>query len=73
MSITSIAANGLNQAQTDFENAAKRISTPNASGDSVALSTDAVNLIQSKGAFEANLKSLKVADELDKSAINLVA
>ena len=73
MSISSAALSGLNQAQATFENAAKRIAGGSVTGDSVDLTSAAVNLLQAKNDFEANLKSLSVADELDKSAIDLVA
>ncbi|HEY3825351.1 MAG TPA: flagellar basal body rod C-terminal domain-containing protein [Bryobacteraceae bacterium] len=73
MSVSGIALNGLNQAQATLENAAKRISGSAGRGDSVDLSTDAVDLIQAKSDFEANIRVLKVADEMNKSAIDLVA
>jgi flagellar basal body rod protein FlgG len=73
MSVSSAALSGLNQAQATFENAAKRIGSAGLPGDSVDLTAAAVDLIQAKNDFEANLKSLTVADELDKSAIDLVA
>jgi flagellar hook protein FlgE len=73
MSVSSIALNGLNQAQATLENVEKRISGAAGRGDAVDLSTDAVNLIQAKSDFEANIKVLEVADELNKSAIDLLA
>jgi flagellar basal body rod protein FlgG len=73
MSVSSIALNGLNQAQATLENVEKRISGAAGRGDAVGLSTDAVNLIQAKSDFEANIKVLEVADELNKSAIDLLA
>jgi flagellar basal body rod protein FlgG len=73
MSVSSIALNGLNQAQATLENVGKRISGAAGRGDAVDLSTDAVNLIQAKSDFEANIKVLEIADEQNKSAIDLLA
>lgn len=72
MSVSSVALSGLNQAQATLENTAKRISGAAGQGDSVDFSTDAVTLIQAKNDFDANIKVLKVADELAKSAIDLL-
>jgi hypothetical protein len=73
MDVSSIALSGLNQAQTSLENTARRISGAAGQGDSVDFSTDAVNLLQAKNDFETNIQVLKVASEMEKSAINLVA
>jgi flagellar hook protein FlgE len=72
MSVSSIALGGLNQAQASLENTARRISGASGQQDSVDLSTDAVALIQAKNDFGANIKALQVADEMEKSAIDLV-
>ncbi len=71
-SMSSIALGGLNQAQTSLDNTARRIAGAAGQSDSVDLSTDAVALIQAKNDFGANIM-LKVADEMDKSAIDLSA
>jgi hypothetical protein len=73
MSVSSIALGGLNQAQASLESTAQRISAPAGQGDSVSLSTDAVSLLQAKNDFAANINVLKVADEIAKSTIDLVA
>lgn len=72
MSVSSVALGGLNQAQATIENTVKRINDAAGQEDTVALSTDAVNLIQAKGDFQANIQVLKIADQLEKSAINLI-
>ena len=73
MNVSGIALNGLNQALGNFESTAKRISLAGSQSDSADLSTDAVSLIQSTEDFATNIKLLKVADELEKSAIDLLA
>jgi flagellar basal body rod protein FlgG len=73
MNVSGAALNGLNQAQATFEDAARRISGAAGQGDSVSLSADAVTLLQAKSDFEANINVLNVADEMEKSAINLIA
>lgn len=72
-SMSSIVLGGLNQAQASLENTAHRISGAAGQSDSVDLSTDAVALIQAKNDFGANIKVLKVADEMEKSAISILA
>jgi flagellar hook protein FlgE len=73
MDVSSVALGGLNQAQANLENTARRINGAAEQGDLVDLSTNAVALLQAKGDFEANIQVLKVADQLEKSAINLIA
>lgn len=41
--------------------------------DQVSLSDDAVALLQAKTSYQANLDSIKVADEMQKSALSLLA
>jgi flagellar hook protein FlgE len=64
---------GLNQAQTSIDNTARRIAGAAGQSDVVDLSTDAVALIQAKNDFGANIKVLKVADEMEESAISILA
>jgi hypothetical protein len=73
MSVSSIALGGLNQAQASLENTARHIAGSAGQSDAIDLSTDAVALIQAKSDFAANINALKVADEMEKSAINLLA
>jgi len=73
MSVSSIALGDLNQAQASLESTAQRTSAAAGQGDSVSLSTDAVSLLQAKNDFAANINVLKVADEIVKSTIDLVA
>lgn len=78
MDISSIALQGLQQAQSQFENSAIRVSnagaaSPNGSGiDTVDLSSAAVQMLASKNQFTANINVLKIADEMQKSIINLL-
>ena len=73
MDVSSVALGGLNQAQANLENTGRRINGAAEQGDLVDLSTNAVARLQAKGDFEANIQVLKVADQLEKSAINLIA
>ena len=78
MELSSIALQGMQQAQQQVDNSARRIASaglpgaypPNA--DSVDLSTEAVSLLTAKSQFGVNVQVLKVADEMQKSLINLV-
>ena len=75
MDISAIALGGLNQAQTNFETAARRIASvgSGAPEDSVDLTSSIVSLIQAKNDFAANLKTVKVADEMQRTALDLLA
>ncbi len=72
MGIQAIALQGLEQAQSHVDHAARRISGA-ASSDSVDLSAETVALLSAKNAFEANLKLAKTADELARGAVSLLA
>jgi flagellar hook protein FlgE len=41
-------------------------------GDVVDLSTSMVSLLQSRNSFDANTKVFKVADEMQKSLLNVI-
>ena len=41
-------------------------------GDQVDLSTEAVALLQSKNSFEANTKVVKVADQMDRTLLDMM-
>jgi hypothetical protein len=71
MDVSAIALQGLQQAQLLFDHAARRIAAQPAD-DTVALSEEAVALMSSKHQFEANLNVLKVADNMQKSLLNLL-
>lgn len=70
------ALGGLTHSAAEFNQAARqmvRASLPASGGsDTVDLSTAAIALLQSRNSFEANTKVVKVADEMDKTLIDMV-
>ena len=62
------ALDGMQRAETSFNRAAARIAQPIDN-----LSSEVVDLMQSKNDFEANLKVAGVADEMTKSTLDLLA
>ena len=73
MDISAIALGGLNQAQGNFEKAARRIASGGAaSGDATDLASDTVSLISARNDFAANIKTLKVADEMQRTTLDLL-
>lgn len=79
MDLSSIALRGLDQAQTRFERAAvgvagiTRASPDGAAIDTVDLSTAMVSLLSTKNDVEANLKLLKIANDMQRQVIDLLA
>lgn len=67
MNISPVALSGLNQAEAKFDLAAAKIET----GED--LPADVVSLMSAKTGFELNLKVLKVADEMDRHTLDLLA
>jgi flagellar hook protein FlgE len=77
MDVSAIALQGLQQAQTQLENTAQRLSAAGSSADGTPvdtadLSQAAVALLTAKNQFNANINVLKVADQMQKSVINLL-
>jgi hypothetical protein len=78
MGISAIALQGLNQAQAQVEQAGGRLAavggetSDGAAPDSVDLSDAAVSLLAGKNAFAAGIQLLKVADEMQSQAVNLL-
>jgi flagellar basal body rod protein FlgC len=79
MDVSSIALQGLQQADVQLQSAAVNIanfgeSTPDgATLDVVDLSTAMVALMSAKVDFSANLKTLQTANEVQKSLLDLIA
>ena len=79
MDILSIAQDGMNRAQDQFEQSAQNIvraglpQTQPPTQDSLSLSDQAVSLLQSKNAFEASLKLALVGDDITKTTLSLLA
>jgi hypothetical protein len=74
MDIAGIALSGLHQAHAAFQGAARRIADPVPTGseNAASLPGDTVTLIHTKNQFAADLKAIKVADELEKATIDLI-
>ena len=76
MQITYTAEGGLYQAEDQVKSTASLLArSPFFTGapqDEVSLSDTAVSLLEAKTSFNANLDSVKVADEMERSALGLV-
>jgi hypothetical protein len=75
----SIPLAGMSQASSDFDEAAARIarspvSTTSAGspGDTVDLSHETVALMQAKNDFEANAKTVRVLDDMNRSTLDMI-
>ena len=79
MGLSSIALQGLELATTQLDAAASRIAgagaaSANAGGlDLVSLSEEAVALMSAKNLYQANLGTLKTAEQMQKSVLDLMA
>lgn len=79
MDLSAIALQGLQQADVQLEKAAARIASaatlsPDGSNvDAVDLSAEIIALLSAKNQFSVQLATLKVADELQKNSINIIA
>jgi hypothetical protein len=78
----SSALEGMSRAETQLNQAAGEIArstavhatpvVPSVNGDIVDLSAPMVSLLQSRNSFDANTKVIKVADEMQKSLLDVV-
>jgi flagellar basal body rod protein FlgG len=79
MDLAAIALQGLEQASVQLEKAATSLagsaaSSPDGSNvDIVDLSAEMVALLSAKNQFSVEIATLKVADEVQKNAVNLLA
>lgn len=79
MNLSMIALQGLQQADTQLQSAATKIasfgatSAAGANADTVDLSASVVSLLSGKDQYLANLDTLKVADEIQKSTLDMIA
>jgi flagellar basal body rod protein FlgC len=72
MEIAAAAAlSGLQQAEARLNTVASQIAGPGGTADSVDLSAQAVALIQSRDAFDANIAVLKTVDDMRYSLFDL--
>ncbi len=76
MDLTAIGAAGLNVAQSRFEKAATGLaaaSVDNTTADSVSLSRQAVSLLSARTEFRTDAKLVHLADDMQKTVLNLLA
>jgi len=79
MDVSSIALQGLAQADAQLETAAARIAAVGANSpdgatlDVVNLGAEMVGLMSARTLFSANLATLKTADQVQKSLVDLTA
>jgi len=79
MDISAIALQGLDQASAQLDAAAAQIASAGAASpdganlDTVDLSTQMVALMSAQTLFAANLATLKTADQMGKSLIDLTS
>jgi len=79
MDISSIALQGMTQAEAQLEAAASAIaqagnsSADGANLDVVELSTEMVAMMSARNQFALNVSTLKTADEVQKSLLNITA
>ena len=78
MEILAVALQGLSSAETKLNQTAVRISQAaapqnGASGGTVDLAQEMVNLTLAKEEYQANLKALQAGDELTRHTIDLLA
>jgi len=68
---------GLNRAQESFDQAASKVAQPiepsQPQQDTVSLSDAMVSMLQAANDYQANLKSLEVGNQMQKSLLNILA
>ena len=79
MDVSAIALQGLDQANAQIEQAATRVASAGALSpdgatiDTVNLATEIVALTSAQDLASVNLATLKVADQIQKTAVDLLA
>jgi hypothetical protein len=78
MGISAIALQGVQQAEAQLNEAASNIASAGAAstaanGDSVDLSAEMIALMPAQNQSSVSLSTLKIADELQQSLINIMA
>jgi flagellar hook protein FlgE len=75
--ISSIAQQGLQQAEVQLKNAASTLAgagtSPAFNSDSVDLSAGIIDLMSAKNNFAINISIMKTADQIQKHVIDLLA
>ncbi|MFN7936677.1 MAG: flagellar basal body rod C-terminal domain-containing protein [Bryobacteraceae bacterium] len=77
MDIRQAGLDGLRRAEASFEKSAARVAQISTAltgvpHDYVDLSTEAVAMMESEHAFQANLKTIATADELTQSTLDIL-
>jgi flagellar basal body rod protein FlgC len=79
MDISSVALQGLNKADLQLDNAASKIAGAGSSVsagqlpvDTVDISQEAVSMLSAKNAFEANIKTLEVSNQMQQYAMDMI-
>jgi len=76
MQATYTALGGLQQAENQLNRTASLVArspfSTSAPQDEISLSDTAVSLLEAKSSYDANMDTIKVGDEMQKSAISLV-
>jgi hypothetical protein len=73
MQILPTAVAGMQQAESRLEADTTRLARASDPTDSVDLSAEIVNLIQSRNDFALNAKVWKTGDEIQRSTLNILA
>ena len=73
MNISSIGAAGMQRAGDRFEASAARIARTGTGLETSDLATDIIEMKEAEIAFKANAKIVKLADELAKTTIDILA
>ena len=75
MTISSIASGalGMQRAADRFETSASRVARSGTGLDNVDIATEMVEVLEAKAAFKASAKIVRIADEMTKSAIDILA
>ncbi len=73
MGIQAVALQGLEQAQSKFDQSVRKVSTASDSADSVDLASEIVAMLSARSAFETNVKLAQTADQMERRTINILA
>jgi flagellar hook protein FlgE len=72
MDIAAIALSGLEASAQSFDTAARKVASAGESADVVDLSAAVVSMMSAQNAFRANAQAVHVADQMQKSAVDLI-
>lgn len=75
MDISSIALQGLQQADDRLQQAATRLASVGSGGDvdTVSISAEMVALLSAKNEYATNLRALQTSDEVQQTALDIMA